>query len=130
MPIGKIFYCGKFSPGLLDFLIIPLSYTHALSRCKMFKETYTQKCHTKCESYMLKNQGGWMFLQFCWPALILAMLFIHFNMQEQAIWNKLPIHHSKRKIIHILAAAEFGKHKWILPLVKISEWITPHLWMC
>ncbi len=48
LPIGKIFYCGKFSPGLLDFLIIPSSYTHASSWCKMLKETCTQKCHTKC----------------------------------------------------------------------------------
>jgi hypothetical protein len=32
-----------------------------------------------------------------------------------------PSIHLRRKILHILAAAEFGKHKWILPLVKISE---------
>jgi hypothetical protein len=32
-----------------------------------------------------------------------------------------PSIHPRRKILHILAAAEFGKHKWILPLVKISE---------
>jgi hypothetical protein len=32
-----------------------------------------------------------------------------------------PSIHPRRKILHILAAAEFGKHKWILPLVEIAE---------
>jgi hypothetical protein len=68
-----------------------------------------------------------MFLQFCWPALILPMLFILCRSRQFEI-NYPSIH--PRKILHILAAAEFGKHKWILPLVNFLEWIMPHLWMC
>jgi len=61
------------------------------------RNIYPKMSHKVWESYMLKNQGGRMFLQFCWPALILPMLFIHFNMQEQEIWNKLPIHPSEEE---------------------------------
>jgi len=89
----------------------------------MLKETYTQKCHTKCVRVIHAKESRGpnvsTILLACFD-FFQCFLFISICRSRQLEIN-YPSIHPRRKILHILAAAEFGKHKWILLLVKISE---------